>query len=538
MWGDAARALAAACLLSWIRPCTCHTAPGKPEVTRCRSPEKETFTCWWAPGSSGGLPTTHRLFYIKERSEKVFECPNYHRAGNNSCFFDKAHTSIWVLYNITVMASNSYGSTFSEPVEVDVMDIVQPHSPENVTLTVLGAVNNPYFLVRWEAPRDTDTRSGWVTLKYEVRVKLESRRQTASEWELYNAGKQRELSIYSPQPGGRYTAQARCRLDHGLWSEWSPPILIQVPDNTLRERSLTVFMVPVSVFILLVTAGILAMKRKYVKHFFLPPVPGPKIKGFDVQLLKTEMSEDKFRALTKEGFPPAPECPDQVDFLVVVDGDEDIEESENDFPQESPNGHLHTVKDGEGVCDSRPMENTLKKQQSDEWKRSAFSHDQKTSDSEPTPGPSQTFSEMFSTIPDVQHLNHLSTHDVPQQKLNQDTPQIGPQKSMVRNSQSNCTSSFKQNDTLVTPAGLVEYVEDVESPDCKLVRASDEGENYSKVSGIYSDRVLVLQEDSRCGSIHTHNERNLDKKMRVEMVSQAKEVTETQEYVGAAMAIL
>lgn len=75
---------------------------------------------------------TYLLTYLFElssvwfcRSEKVFECPDYYTSGNNSCFFDKAHTSIWIIYNITVMASNSYGSTFSEPVEVDVMDIGQ-----------------------------------------------------------------------------------------------------------------------------------------------------------------------------------------------------------------------------------------------------------------------------------------------------------------------------------------------------------------------------------------------------------------------------
>lgn len=56
-------------------------------------------------------------------SLEVFECPDYHKAGNNSCYFDKRHTSIWIIYNITVVASNALGKAYSESVEIDVMDI-------------------------------------------------------------------------------------------------------------------------------------------------------------------------------------------------------------------------------------------------------------------------------------------------------------------------------------------------------------------------------------------------------------------------------
>lgn len=56
-------------------------------------------------------------------SDTVYECPDYHTAGENSCFFNKNDTSIWVNYNITVVATNALGSTFSDPVDIDVVYI-------------------------------------------------------------------------------------------------------------------------------------------------------------------------------------------------------------------------------------------------------------------------------------------------------------------------------------------------------------------------------------------------------------------------------
>ncbi|TMS08314.1 Prolactin receptor [Larimichthys crocea] len=182
---------------------TRYSPPGKPTLTRCRSPEKETFTCWWEPGSDGGLPTTHALYYRKENSETVYECPDYRTAGENSCFFNKNNTSIWVNYNITVVATNTLGSTFSDPMDIDVVYIVKPNPPERLAVTVEEDKSWPFLRVSWEPPHKADTRSGWITLMYEIRVKLEQE----NKWEMHLAGQQKMFNIFSLRSGGSYLVQ-------------------------------------------------------------------------------------------------------------------------------------------------------------------------------------------------------------------------------------------------------------------------------------------------------------------------------------------
>ncbi|KAJ3605789.1 hypothetical protein NHX12_027833, partial [Muraenolepis orangiensis] len=279
-----------------LRP---NSLPGKPTLTSCLSRDKETFTCWWDPRDGGHGPrATYALHYRKENSEVVYECPDYLTAGQNSCYFSRNHTSVWVNYNITVSASNALGTSLSEPVVVDVAYIVQPHTPENVTVSVLEDREGTFFRVSWEPPRKADTRSGWITLVYELRVKLDG-----AEWEEHYAGQQKTFNLFSLRSGGTYLVQLRCKPVRGFWSEWSPLVMATAP----RERSMWILTAFFLALVSLLLTWILSVKSSSVKRLLFPSVPGPKIRGLDPLLLKNGRSDEMFNALSFPGFPATEE---------------------------------------------------------------------------------------------------------------------------------------------------------------------------------------------------------------------------------------
>lgn len=60
--------------------------------------------------------------------------------------------------------------------------LVKPNPPERLAVTVEEDKSWPFLRVSWEPPHKADTRSGWITLMYEIRVKLEQE----NKWEVCN----------------------------------------------------------------------------------------------------------------------------------------------------------------------------------------------------------------------------------------------------------------------------------------------------------------------------------------------------------------
>lgn len=328
--------------------------PGKPEIFKCRSPEKETFTCWWKPGTDGGLPTNYTLTYHKEGETEIYECPDYKTGGPNSCYFNKKHTSIWTIYVIVINATNRMGSSASDPRYVDVTYIVEPNPPVNLTLEVKQPKDHKMYLwIKWFPPTLVDSRTGWLVLQYEIRLKPEK----AAEWETHFAGQQTQFKILSLYPGQKYVVQVRCKPDHGFWSKWGPESSIQIPNDFTMKDAVWIFVAVLSAVIGLIMVWVVALKGYSMVTCILPPVPGPKIKGFDTHLLEKGKSEELLSALGCQDFPPSSDCEDLlVEFLEVIDSEDQqlMPAHSKQYPSQGVRRtHLDLDSDsGQGSCDS------------------------------------------------------------------------------------------------------------------------------------------------------------------------------------------
>ncbi|XP_044772901.1 prolactin receptor isoform X2 [Neomonachus schauinslandi] len=231
---------------------------------------------------------------------------------------------------------------------------VEPDPPVNLTLELKQPEDKkPYLWMKWYPPTLVDVRSGWLTLQYEIRLKPEK----ATEWETHFAGQQTQFKILSLYPGHKYLVQVRCKPDHGFWSEWSPESSIQIPnDVTMKDTIVWIFVAVLSAVICLIMVAAVALKGHSMVTCILPPVPGPKIKGFDAHLLEKGKSEELLSALGCQDFPPTSDCEDLlVEFLEVDDSeDQQLMPAHSKHPDQDmkPTPLDPDSDSGRGSCDS------------------------------------------------------------------------------------------------------------------------------------------------------------------------------------------
>ncbi|KAJ8380806.1 hypothetical protein SKAU_G00015840 [Synaphobranchus kaupii] len=296
-----------------------------PHFTGCLSRDLQTFRCWWNAGSFQNLtdPGALRVFFATSRSSEWRECPEYSASVPNECYFNKSHTDIWTKYCIQ-LRSQAQNITYSD-LCFDVENIVYPDPPIQFNWTFLSVSRSGLhfdIMVHWEPPPSAEVKSGWMTLVYEVQY----RETNTSRWITLEQEKGTQQSIYSLHTGTEYEVRVRCKMRlFENFGDFSETILVYIQPIPTKESQFPVTRVlifgAVGVGILLLL--IIFSQQQKLMVILLPPVPAPKIKGIDPELLKKGKLEELSSILSSHYmYQPEPyQEDDWVEFIEVDTGE-------------------------------------------------------------------------------------------------------------------------------------------------------------------------------------------------------------------------
>ncbi|NXG21166.1 GHR protein, partial [Grallaria varia] len=278
-----------------------------PHISKCRSPEMETFSCYWTDGNFYNLtaPRTIQLLYMKSIDEDWKDCPDYITSGENSCYFNSSYTSIWVSYCVQLASKNE---VFDEKC-FNVEEIVLPDPPVHINWTLLNTSHTGLHAdiqVRWDPPPTADVRKGWITLEYELQYK----EVNETKWKELKPRVSTMVPLYSLKTGRDYEIRLRSRQRTSeKFGEFSEILYVSFSESDsecvhcTEEIGFPWFLVVtfgacgLAVTVILVVLS----KQPRLKMLIFPPVPVPKIKGIDPDLLKKGKLDEVNSILASHG---------------------------------------------------------------------------------------------------------------------------------------------------------------------------------------------------------------------------------------------
>lgn len=286
--------------LQRVNPGLGTNSSGTPKFTKCRSPELETFSCYWTDGVHHSLksPGLVQLFYIRrstqEWTQEWKECPDYVSAGENSCYFNSSYTSIWIPYCIKL---TSNGGTVDQKC-FSVEEIVQPDPPIGLNWTLLNISLTGIHAdiqVRWEPPPNADVQKGWIVLEYELQYK----EINETQWKMMDPVLSTSVPVYSLRLDKEYEVRVRSRQRNSeKYGEFSEVLYVTLPQMSPLACEED-FRFPWFLIIIFGIFGLTVIlflfifsKQQRIKMLILPPVPVPKIKGIDPGLFKEGKLEE------------------------------------------------------------------------------------------------------------------------------------------------------------------------------------------------------------------------------------------------------
>uniref|UniRef100_A0A3B5LLC4 Growth hormone receptor a n=1 Tax=Xiphophorus couchianus TaxID=32473 RepID=A0A3B5LLC4_9TELE len=154
---------------------------------------------------------------------------------------------------------------------------LRPDPPVSLNWTLLNISPsglNYDVLVSWKPPPSADVGVGWMRIEYEIQY----RERNATNWELEKQPHTQQ-TIYGLQIGKEYEVHIRSRMQAFVkFGEFSDSIFIEVTEISNAPVNIVNFITFFCHF--------------RIMMILLPPVPAPKIKGIDSELLKKGKLEE------------------------------------------------------------------------------------------------------------------------------------------------------------------------------------------------------------------------------------------------------
>ncbi|XP_070599496.1 growth hormone receptor isoform X2 [Erythrolamprus reginae] len=298
--------LSALALASAKSPFSPMKPSGESAIIQCQSPEMETFSCYW---DTDDFPLEFQqgkiqLLFLRsnEKGGEWKDCPDYTTSGENSCYFNESFTSIWVPYAVRLCV----GDQVYDEKHFRVEEIVVPDPPVALNWTVLNISPSGVYTdieVTWKPPPSADVENGWLILAYQLQYKDVN----ATEWHKLDVKGGTEVPVYSLKTCKDYEIQIRSKGPPGAYGKFSDVLYVSFDSNELVpcEEDLQI------TWLLVMTFGILGLmvalslvffsKQQKLKILIFPPVPVPKIKGIDPDLLKKGKLDEVNSILASHG---------------------------------------------------------------------------------------------------------------------------------------------------------------------------------------------------------------------------------------------
>ncbi|XP_074525334.1 cytokine receptor-like factor 1b isoform X2 [Halichoeres trimaculatus] len=225
--GASGRVLAGSCLYVGM-------PPEKSVNITCWSRNAKDLSCKWSPGGQGEthIRTTYTLKYKLRWYGKEMQCETYGTGKQRySCYIPR-NLALFTPYEIWLEAANQLGSTTSDIITLDILDVVTTDPPVNVQVSRIGNLDDQ-LTVRWASSKEL--KDILFQAKYQIRYRLED----SAEWKVVDdAGNQTSCRLAGLRPGMVYFVQVRCNpvgiygsRKTGIWSDWSHPAAASTPSS-------------------------------------------------------------------------------------------------------------------------------------------------------------------------------------------------------------------------------------------------------------------------------------------------------------------